>query len=81
MEQITKSDQRLMGLFKQIEDLSAEIDVMRADAKLLLPRPIRLGLIDRKHPNLSITKQCRLLSLNRSTLYYDAYQRGRHADK
>ena len=27
-------------------------------------------MVDDKHPTLSLTRQCKLLTLNRSTLYY-----------
>ena len=74
-------DPQLLDLHKRIGELSAEINRLRDDAKLLLPRPVRLGMIDRTHPTLSIVRQCRLLSLTRSTVYYEADRRGRHADR
>ena len=35
-----------------------------------MSRQGRLGVIDREHPRLSLTRQCTLLSLSRSSLYY-----------
>jgi putative transposase len=35
-----------------------------------MSREGRLGMIDREHPRLSLVRQCALLGLNRSSLYY-----------
>jgi putative transposase len=35
-------------------------------------RKVRRGLIERDHPDLSVGKQCKLLSLSRSSFYYEA---------
>jgi putative transposase len=35
-----------------------------------MSRPQRLGMIDREHPELSLVRQCSLLRVSRSSLYY-----------
>lgn len=35
-----------------------------------MSRPQRLGMIDREHPELSLVRQCSLLGISRSSLYY-----------
>ena len=37
-----------------------------------MDRKVRRGLIERDHPDLSVGKQCGLLSLSRSSFYYEA---------
>ena len=34
-------------------------------------RPIPNGMIERTHPKLSVGAQCRLLSISRSSFYYE----------
>ena len=36
-----------------------------------MSRPARLGMIERGHPQLSLVRQCELLRLNRSSVYYE----------
>src|SRR3954463_14451096 len=38
----------------------------------------RQGVVDKRHPEISISRQCELLSINRSSLYYQA--RSSHFD-
>ncbi len=39
-----------------------------------MSRPRRLAMVDRGHPGLSVVKQCRLLQLSRSAVYYRTRQ-------
>jgi len=41
---------------------------MKAQA---LDRQVRRGMIDKNHPSLSVGAQCRLLSISRSSFYYE----------
>ena len=35
-----------------------------------MSRPERRAMVERDHPSLSLSRQCRLLSIGRSSLYY-----------
>ena len=35
-----------------------------------MSRPERRAMVEREHPSLSLSRQCRLLSIGRSSLYY-----------
>ena len=48
-------------------DRGARFFITRARA---LSRPERLTMIEREHQSLSVSRQCRLLGVSRSTLYY-----------
>ena len=39
-----------------------------------MSRPQRLDLVERGHPNLTVVRQCELLGLNRSSVYYEPVQ-------
>ena len=59
-----------------IHDLHAKIGEIDRGARFFitraraLSRPERLTMIEREHQSLSVSRQCRLLSVSRSTLYY-----------
>jgi len=36
----------------------------------------RQGVVDKHHPEISISRQCELLSINRSSLYYKPQSSG-----
>ena len=47
----------------------SHFDVTKAQA---VDQQVRRGMIERDHPVLSIGVQCRLLSISRSSFYYEA---------
>ena len=66
------SEAETKELYAKIGELTVEKDFL---SKVCLARSLsvkaRRATIEPKHPRLSIRRQCRLMSLNRSTLYYE----------
>ncbi|WP_404379525.1 IS3 family transposase [Caenispirillum salinarum] len=56
-------------LYKQIGQLKVENDFLAVRLKAL-KRVERRAMIDISHPTLSLTRQCRLVGISRSSLYY-----------
>jgi putative transposase len=56
------------NLYEQIGRLKMELEWVKK--KLPESRPERCALIEPEHPDLSVRRQCELLGVNRSTLYY-----------
>jgi putative transposase len=55
-------------LYKKIGQLEAENDWLKKG--LIQSIPDRKGLIDKKHPKISINRQCQLLQISKGALYY-----------
>src|ERR1019366_8118159 len=55
--------------FEQIGRLKMELEWLK---KNFLTADIARALIDETHPSLSVRRQCELLGLSRSSLYYEA---------
>ncbi|MDE0448810.1 MAG: IS3 family transposase [Spirochaetaceae bacterium] len=64
-------DATIHDLHAKIEELTVERDFL-ARGPRALSRVERRAMIDREHDRLSISRQCQLIGLNRSTLYYRA---------
>ena len=63
-------EEKTAELYEQIGRLKVELDWVK---KNRLPSvDARRGMIDWEHLELSVRRQCELLGLNRSTLYYEA---------
>jgi len=56
-------------LFQQNGELQMELEWLKNNLSCSDPRELR-NLVDHDHPELSISRQCALLGLPRSTLYY-----------
>ena len=56
-------------LYQQIGQLKVERDFFVAQVRAMSRRR-RLAMVNRGHPRLSVVKQCRLLQLSRSAVYY-----------
>ena len=66
-----KSDEPEVGeLYEQIGRLKVELECLKK--KLPRTREASLPWIDREHDKLSIRRQCQLLGLHRSQMYYEA---------
>ena len=64
-----KADEELKArLYQQIGQLQVELDWLKKSAALTLEE--KRMRIERDHPHLSIARQCELLGLGRSALYY-----------
>lgn len=61
---------KVSKLYEQIGRLKVENEFLKKRA-ICLPSDRRL-LLDPSHPTLSIRDQCRLLEINRSSIYYKA---------
>jgi putative transposase len=62
-------EEKTAELYEQIGRLKVELDWVK---KNLPPSAdARRGLIDEGHPELSVRRQCELIGLSRSTLYYE----------
>ena len=59
------------NLYRQIGQLSVERDFFSTQARSL-KKTIRLSLVERHHPDISILRQCRLLGISRSSVYYQS---------
>ena len=64
------SEAETKELYAKIGELTVEKDFFVQSARSLSVKA-RRATIEPKHPRLSIRRQCRLMSLNRSTLYYE----------
>ncbi|MDY6917129.1 MAG: IS3 family transposase [Chloroflexota bacterium] len=68
--QKTKDDEALIAqLYQQIGQLKVERGFFREQVGSLSVER-RRAVIDRQHPSLSVVRQCRLLDISRSGLYY-----------
>ena len=56
-------------LYQQIGQLKVERDFLSRKSRAMSRRR-RLAMVNRGHPRLSVVKQCRLLQLSRSAVYY-----------
>ncbi len=56
------------NLYKQIGQLSVENDWLKKRLKESIAD--RRDLVDKNHPNISITRQCKLLQISKGALYY-----------
>ena len=64
-----KADEKLKGeLYRQIGQLKVELDCLKKN--LVCSAAHKRLLIDLKHPGISVNRQCRLLGLSHSSLYY-----------
>jgi len=59
---------KLAELYAKIGELTVE-RIFATEAKAMR-RPARLSMVNRGHPSLSVVRQCRLLDLARSSVYY-----------
>src|SRR3954471_2408703 len=64
------AEARQAELFEQIGRLKMELEWLKK--KLPPSAEDRRPLVEVDHPELSVRRQCELLGLNRSTLYYEA---------
>ena len=58
------------GLYEEIGQLKVELD--RSKQKLACATEDLRLLVDHEHPDISVRRQCELLGLNRSSLYYES---------
>jgi len=61
---------KIDALYKEIGQLTTELSWFKKNLNSSLSRVEKQSLIDWNHPDISVTQQCQLLDLNRSTLYY-----------
>jgi transposase-like protein len=66
---MTDTEAEKAELFEQIGRLKMELEWLKkkSDGSPQLPRP----LVESDHPELSVRRQCALLGLSRSSLYYE----------
>ena len=62
-------EEQVKNLHAKIGDLAVANDFFGQKAQAL-GREVRRGMIEPGNPDLSIGKQCRLLSISRSSFYY-----------
>ena len=67
-----EDEAKLASLYAKIGELTVERDSIFSQKAGCLSRTVRLSLVDRSDPDLSILARCRLLNVARSTLYYRA---------
>ncbi|HZA21361.1 MAG TPA: IS3 family transposase [Dehalococcoidia bacterium] len=56
-------------LYQHIGQLKVERDFLKKQVRSLSPEQ-RRALVDRQHPSLSVVRQCALLGISRSSVYY-----------
>ncbi|ACL77012.1 transposase IS3/IS911 family protein [Ruminiclostridium cellulolyticum H10] len=61
-------------LHRQIGQLTVERNWLKKNLNNSASRQSRQSMVDKKHKKLTITRQCQLLGLNRSTLYYQPHE-------
>ncbi|ACL75654.1 IS3 family transposase [Ruminiclostridium cellulolyticum] len=61
-------------LHRQIGQLTVERNWLKKKLNNSASRQSRQSMVDKKHKKLTITRQCQLLGLNRSTLYYQPHE-------
>ena len=61
-------DKLVPELFEQIGKLKMELEWLKKNSSLLIE--VKRSLIDRSDPELSVSEQCRLLNLARSSYYH-----------
>ncbi|ACL74789.1 IS3 family transposase [Ruminiclostridium cellulolyticum] len=61
-------------LHRQIGQLTVERNWLKKKLNNSACRQSRQSMVDKKHKKLTITRQCQLLGLNRSTLYYQPHE-------
>lgn len=64
-----KKDKKIDNLFRQIGQLTYELDWVKKKRELSYDE--RAKLIDKHNPRISIRRQCVLLSISKSSTYYD----------
>ena len=67
-DELKKKDKEIEELYKQIGQLTVEVNWAKKKLESL-DYKIKIGIVE-KESNISINRQCELLDLNRSSLYY-----------
>jgi putative transposase len=63
-----EQEAREEDLYEQIGRLKMELEWLKK--KLPVSLEVRRTMVERSHPQMSVRRQCELIGLNRSTLYY-----------